>query len=128
MRLTPPEKVGKLQTALHAKAKAAPSYRFYLLYDKLYRWDVLVYALPVEMVGGAHDGGLATPGFSLDLQSLRAAFARVDAFAWDAHGTGSAGADFWNILRRSCIVSWIGSNSSNARRRRACSSAARSVG
>src|SRR3989442_2084627 len=44
MSLSPPEKVGKLQTALHAKAKAAPSYRFYLLYDKLYRWDVLVYA------------------------------------------------------------------------------------
>src|SRR5947208_147188 len=44
MSLTPPEKVGKLQTALHAKAKAAPSYRFYLLYDKLYRWDVLAYA------------------------------------------------------------------------------------
>jgi RNA-directed DNA polymerase len=44
MSLTPPEKVGKLQTALHAKAKAAPSYRFYLLYDKVYRWDVMVYA------------------------------------------------------------------------------------
>jgi RNA-directed DNA polymerase len=44
MSLTPPEKVGKLQTALHAKAKAAPSYRFYLLYDKVYRPDVLVYA------------------------------------------------------------------------------------
>ena len=44
MSLTPPEKVGKLQTALHAKAKAAPSYRFYLLYDKMHRWDVLAYA------------------------------------------------------------------------------------
>ena len=44
MSLEPPEKVGKLQTALHAKAKASPSYRFYLLYDKLYRWDVLAYA------------------------------------------------------------------------------------
>lgn len=44
MSLPPPEKVGKLQTALHAKAKAAPSYRFYVLYDKLYRWDVLAYA------------------------------------------------------------------------------------
>lgn len=44
MSLTPPEKVGNLQTALHAKAKAAPSYRFYLLYDKLFRWDVLAYA------------------------------------------------------------------------------------
>jgi RNA-directed DNA polymerase len=44
MSLQPPNKVEKLQTALHAKAKAAPSYRFYLLYDKLYRWDVLAFA------------------------------------------------------------------------------------
>jgi RNA-directed DNA polymerase len=44
MSLEPPEKVGKLQTALHAKAKASPSYRFYLLYDKLHRGDVLAYA------------------------------------------------------------------------------------
>jgi RNA-directed DNA polymerase len=44
MSLKPPEKVGKLQTALHAKAKATPGYRFYLLYDKLYRPDVLEYA------------------------------------------------------------------------------------
>lgn len=44
MRLIPPEKVGKLQTALHTKAKQAPSYRFYALYDKVYRADVLDYA------------------------------------------------------------------------------------
>jgi RNA-directed DNA polymerase len=44
MSLEPPAKVGKLQTALHAKAKAAPTYRFYLLYDKLYRRDVLGHA------------------------------------------------------------------------------------
>jgi len=42
--LTPPETVGKLQTALHTKAKNAPDYRFYALYDKLYRRDVLRYA------------------------------------------------------------------------------------
>jgi RNA-directed DNA polymerase len=42
--LLPPAKVGKLQEALHAKAKSAPSYRFYALYDKLYRADVLAYA------------------------------------------------------------------------------------
>jgi len=33
-----------LQSALHAKAKEEPGYRFYLLYDKLYRKDVLAYA------------------------------------------------------------------------------------
>jgi group II intron reverse transcriptase/maturase len=44
MSLQPPNKVEKLQTALHAKAKAAPTYRFYVLYDKLYRWDVLSFA------------------------------------------------------------------------------------
>lgn len=47
MSLEPPEKVRKLQTALHAKAKAAPDYRFYLLYDKLYREDVLAFAYEV---------------------------------------------------------------------------------
>jgi group II intron reverse transcriptase/maturase len=42
--LTTPESVGKLQTALQTKAKAASSYRFYALYDKLYRRDVLYHA------------------------------------------------------------------------------------
>jgi RNA-directed DNA polymerase len=42
--LTPPTKVGKLQETLHAKAKSAPTYRFYALYDKVYRADVLWHA------------------------------------------------------------------------------------
>jgi retron-type reverse transcriptase len=33
-----------LQAALHTKAKNAPDYRFYALYDKLYRADVLGHA------------------------------------------------------------------------------------
>lgn len=45
MRLTPTLKVQKLQAALQAKAKSAPTYRFYALYDKLYRCDVLEHAL-----------------------------------------------------------------------------------
>ena len=33
--LSTPDGVQKLQTALHAKAKAEPGYRFYVLYDKI---------------------------------------------------------------------------------------------
>jgi group II intron reverse transcriptase/maturase len=42
--LLPPQKVGKLQETLHAKAKQSPKYRFYALYDKVYRADVLGHA------------------------------------------------------------------------------------
>ena len=42
--LQTPISVQKLRTALHAKAKEEPEYRFYLLYDKIYRRDVLDHA------------------------------------------------------------------------------------
>jgi RNA-directed DNA polymerase len=42
--LATPQSVQKLQTALHAKAKTEPGYRFYALYDKIYRADVLAHA------------------------------------------------------------------------------------
>jgi hypothetical protein len=44
MSLSTPESVRKLRAALHAKAKGSLSYRFYTVYDKLYRADVLAYA------------------------------------------------------------------------------------
>jgi RNA-directed DNA polymerase len=43
--LTAPTKLEELQGKLYAKAKAEPSFRFYLLYDKIYRRDVLEEAL-----------------------------------------------------------------------------------
>lgn len=41
---TPPESIRNLQRQLYVKAKKEPRYRFYTLYDKICRWDILQYA------------------------------------------------------------------------------------
>ncbi len=56
MSLSTPESVQKLQTALHDKAKEAPSFRFYALYDKVYRKDVLAFAYECCKANGGAEG------------------------------------------------------------------------
>jgi RNA-directed DNA polymerase len=56
MSLTTPVSVQKLQTALHAKAKETSGYRFYALYDKVYREDVLAFAYQCCRANGGAAG------------------------------------------------------------------------
>src|SRR6185437_13359536 len=54
--LATPPSVQKLQMALHAKAKEDPNFRFYSLYDKLYREDLLRHAYAFCKANGGAAG------------------------------------------------------------------------
>jgi hypothetical protein len=60
--LVTPSSVQKLQKALYDKAKGSPSFRFYALYDKVYRKDVLAFAYQCcKANGGGSAHGQTVP-------------------------------------------------------------------
>ena len=61
---TPLERVQKLQTSLQAKAKAEPAFRFYSLWDKVCRADVLEEAYRANAI--SNDGAPGCDGITFD--------------------------------------------------------------
>ncbi|HZE20949.1 MAG TPA: reverse transcriptase domain-containing protein, partial [Desulfobaccales bacterium] len=56
MSLETLEKIRKLQRKLYRKAKGEPDYRFYLLYDKIHREDLLGHAYELAKANGGAPG------------------------------------------------------------------------
>jgi RNA-directed DNA polymerase len=54
--LQTPERIRTLQRKLYRKAKGGPNYRFYLLYDKIWRWDILAHAYVLARKNGGAPG------------------------------------------------------------------------
>lgn len=78
MSLETPIKIRMLQRKLYQKAKEEPSYRFYLLYDKMYREDILAHAYALVKsnqgapgVDGQTFWGIETSGLEEWLSGIR---------------------------------------------------------
>src|ERR1700760_3279663 len=65
MSLTTPDNIRTLQRKLYLKAKAEPGYRFYLLYDKIYRPEILLHAYELVRANRGAPGGDGMTGAAM---------------------------------------------------------------
>jgi RNA-directed DNA polymerase len=67
MSLATPERIRSLQKKLYCKAKSEPDFRFYLLYDKVYREDILEHAYKVARANAGAPGVDGVSFLQIDL-------------------------------------------------------------
>lgn len=84
MSLETPMKIRMLQKKLYQKAKEEPDYRFYLLYDKVYREDILCHAYALARsnqgaprVDGRSFAGIEATGLGEWLNGIRKDHAKI---------------------------------------------------
>jgi len=77
MSLQTPESIRRLQRKLYLKAKAEPAYRFYLLYDKIYREDILSHAYALARANKGAPGVDGVTFAMIEAEGLEAWLANI---------------------------------------------------
>src|ERR1700680_3512185 len=72
MSLTTPDKIRTLQRKLYCKAKAEPAFRFYVLYDKICREDILRHAYGLARANAGAAGADGVSFAEIEAQGLEA--------------------------------------------------------